>query len=288
MANRRKRREKHLLAVKIHTRGRIWRYTRVGTAWLATLAVVALTGYGIYRMMMTAAAKLVLENRRFAVARIEVDNDGVLTSDQIVRLAGVGMGRNLFSLDLGLAQRNLEMIPLVRRVEVRRILPNRLVIRVNERIPVARLQVAGGELNKPVIWIDREGVVIKPLRLADGTVVEPQTPGPLPILTGVPLTEMRVGKRVQSEQIYRAIRLLANLEQSVTGMLLEVEQIDVSKPDQMVVRTRRHTVVRFYEKEFSHQLRRLAVILNWAQHRQKILRTIDLTVNRAVPVTFSK
>jgi hypothetical protein len=39
-------------------------------------------------------------------------------------------------------------------------------------------------------------------------------------------------------------------------------------------------------EEFPQQLRRLGVILRWAQQRQKAVQMVDLTVNRGVPVTF--
>jgi hypothetical protein len=72
----------------------------------------------------------------------------------------------------------------------------------------------------------------------------------------------------------------------VAGSLLEIEQIDLSKPRQLVMTTRQHTTVKLDVEEFPQQLRRLGVILRWAQQRQKSVQMVDLTVNRGVPVTF--
>jgi hypothetical protein len=128
---------------------------------------------------------------------------------------------------------------------------------------------------------------MKPVRLADGTLVQPQTPRPVPMLTGVSLADVRIGRQVESEQIYRALELLDKLDQAVAGSLLEVEQIDLSKPRQLVMTTRQHTTVKLDVEEFPQQLRRLGVILRWAQQRQKSVQMVDLTVNRGVPVTFA-
>ena len=76
------------------------------------------------------------------------------------------------------------------------------------------------------------------------------------------------------------------LDQAVAGSLLEVEQIDLSKPRQLVMTTSQHTTVKVDVEEFPQQLRRLGVILRWAQQRQKQVQMVDLTVNRGVPVTF--
>jgi cell division protein FtsQ len=286
LGNRKKRREQYLLDVKVQTQGRMRQRARWLAAVLAAVVVVTLTCYGLYRLVKVANAKLVYENPRFAIAQIVVDNDGVLTPQQVVQLAGVNVGQNLFSLDLDQVRQNLEMLPLIRHVEVRRVLPQRLVIRVNERIAVARLRVPTRQLADATFLIDRNGVVMKPVKLADGTILQPQTPGALPTLTGVRLADVRVGRAVDSEQIYRALDLLDKLEQAVAGSMLEVESIDLSRVRQLVLTTRQRTVVKFDVEDFQQQLRRLSAILAWAQQRQRFVQSVDLTVNRGVPVTF--
>jgi cell division protein FtsQ len=287
MGNRRRRREKYLLDVKVQTQGRLRRRLRIGGVALATLLMLILTCYGLYRLAKFATAKLVYENSRFAIAQIIVDGDGALTPERVVRFAGVRVGQNVFSLDLDQVQRNLEVIPLVRRVVVRRVLPNRLFIRVEERIAMARLQMPGTEMGEAAFLVDRTGVVMKPLKLADGAMLQPQMLRRVPLLTGVTLADGRVGKQVESEQVYHALELLDKLEQSAAGSILEVERIDLSKPRQLVVTTRQQSVIRFDVDEFPQQLRRLGVILTWAQQRQKAVQMVDLTVNRGVPVMFA-
>ena len=127
---------------------------------------------------------------------------------------------------------------------------------------------------------------MKPMKLADGTLLQPEMPRAVPMLTGVSLADVRVGKQVASEQIYRALALLDRLDQAVAGSLLEIEQIDLSKPRQLVMTTSQHTTVKVDVEEFPQQLRRLGVILRWAQQRQKQVQMVDLTVSRGVPVTF--
>jgi cell division protein FtsQ len=286
LGNRRKRRPEYLLDVKVQTRGRALARLRVMLVVLIAIGVFLMSCYGLYRLVKTSADRLVYSNPRFAIQQIVVDNDGELTPERVVQFAGVQVGQNLLSLDLAQVRNNLEMLPLVRTVEVRRMLPNRLFIRVDERIAMARLRVPTRELADSVFYIDRAGVVMKPVRLADGTVLQPQMPRPVPTLTGVSLADVRVGRQVESEQIYRALELLDKLDQAVAGSLLEVEQIDLSKPRQLVLTTRQHTQVKLDVEDFPQQLRRLGVILRWAQQRQKAVQVVDLTVNRGVPVTF--
>ena len=286
LGNRRKKRPEYLLDVKVQTRGRSLRRLRVATALLTGLGVIVLTGYGICWLAKTTVHRLVYDNPRFAIRQIVVDDDGVLTPDRVVQFAGVHVGENLLSIDLDRVRSNLEMLPLVRAVEVRRMQPDRLYIRVMERTAVARLRVATRELGDETFYIDRAGFVMKAIKLPDGTLLQPQTPRPAPVLTGVTLSDTRVGRQVESEQIYRALELLDRLDQAVAGSLLEVQQIDLSKPRQLVLTTGQHTTVKVDVEDFPQQLRRLGVILRWAQQRQKTVQMVDLTVNRGVPVTF--
>jgi cell division protein FtsQ len=285
--NKRKRRNQYLLDVKVHTEERNRARARWIGAWLTAAVVFTMTSYGLYRLTSAGLGRLLFANPRFAIARIVVETDGALTPQQVMRFAGVRVGQNIFTVDLREAQRNMELIPQVKRVEVRRELPQRLVIRLNERIAVARLQASSRQLSDAVFYVDRTGVVMKPIRLDDGTVVQPLAARALPLLTGAALADVRVGRAVESEQMCRALALLDALEQSGAGAALEVEQIDLSKPRHLTLTTRQRMTVRFDVENFRPQLRRLNAILAWAQQHQRTVASVDLSVNRGVPVCFA-
>ena len=297
LGNRRRRRQEYLLDVKVQTEGRTQRRLSRGLVTLAILAVVAGSSYGLYRLGKLAITRLLYENPRFAIAQIVVENDGVLTSEQVIQLAGVQVGQNLLSVDLNRTRQNLELAPIVRRVCVRRELPNRLVISVEERMAVARLQsrAFSGEPGGSAFLVDRDGYVLKPFKLAsnqirgdsNGAVIQPRRlMSVLPLLTGVKLGDVCIGRRVESDQVYQALRLLDKLAQSAVCSALDVEQVDLSKVRLLTVTTRQKSVIKFDPQDLQQQLRRLAVVLSWAQQRRKTVQMVDLTVDRGVPVTF--
>lgn len=290
LGNRRRKRHEYLLDVKVQTEGRARRRLNRGIVVLAALATVAGASYGLYRLGKFAIAKLLYENPRFAIAQIVVENDGVLTADQVRQLSGARVGQNLLSVDLDQTRQNVEMAPIVRRVSVRRELPNRLVINVEERMAVARLQsrAISGDAGSSALMVDRDGYVLKPFKLSDGgAVIQPRrlTSG-LPLLTGVKLGDVCVGRRVESEQIYQALRLLDKLAQSAVCSAIDVEQVDLSKVRLLTVTTRQKSVMKFDTEDLQRQLRRLAVVLTWAQQRHKMVQMVDLTIERGVPVRF--
>lgn len=283
LGNRRKLRNEYLLDVQVQTEGRLRNRVR----WAATIAtaavVIGLTGYGMYRLIKFSAARLVYENPRFAITQVVVKTDGGLTPVQVMTVAGIAVGQNLLSLDLTAVQRRLEALPVVRRVEVRRVMPSRVFIDVNERIAVARLRPAGAD---GALTIDRRGMVMRPVRAPDGSTVQPLAPGTLPVLVGVAPADVQPGKPVQTEQVYRALELLDKIQQAAAGSMMEIESIDLSKPRHLLLTTRQRTVVKFDLADFTQQLRRLSAILTWAAQRQKLVGAVDLTVARGVPVTF--
>ncbi len=287
MPNRRKRKPQYLLDVKIHRRGLVQQRLRVGSGLVAATVLLVVSAYGLYRAGHWVADRLVFENERYAIREVLVENEGVLDPHLVAQFAGAQVGQNLLAFDLGQARRNLELIPLVRRAEVRRVLPNQLVIRVEERRPVARLQVSSPALRDAEFLIDRAGTVLKPLRLTDGRVVQPQIRNPLPVLTGVALADIQVGRKVTSRAIYQALDLLDEFHQSAAGSMIDLAQIDLSQPRRLVARTSAGAVLLFQPGEYLQQLRRLGVIVQWAGREQRRIQSVNLTVSQSVPVTFA-
>ena len=128
---------------------------------------------------------------------------------------------------------------------------------------------------------------MKPLKFTDGTVIAPAAAGPVPVLTGVATADLRLGQRVESESLLRALALLNQMDQVAAGGLVEPQQIDVSRPRQLTVTGRQGLRVRFDVEDFTPQLRRLSAVLVWAQQRQRPVASVDLTVDRGVPVLFA-
>jgi cell division septal protein FtsQ len=276
-----------LLDVSASGRADVKRRARAGGLLLGGLLLFAVVAGGLYVAGRWAVDRLVYENPRFAIADIKVDSKGVMPRFVVLQFAGIKPGQNIFSVDIERASQNLALIPMVRRVEVRRVMPNRLVIEMEERLPVARVQGPTGLSNPLPFYMDREGVIFKPVTLSDGAVL--QVPGVerLPLLVGVPASDLRVGKPLGSDQAHRAVELMDKLAQSAAGALMEVDTIHVGRPRELQLMTKDRMVVRLATEDFTSQLRRLVAIVTWADQRRRPLQAVDLTVPRGVPVTFA-
>jgi cell division protein FtsQ len=108
---------------------------------------------------------------RFALRTVKVQGLRRATEHELLRLAGVAPGTNLWSLDPSAVAQAMGAHPWVRTVEVTRSLPDTLQLRVEERTPVALASL--GDL----YVVDLDGAPFKRVSAAEAL--------DLPLLTGL-------------------------------------------------------------------------------------------------------
>src|SRR5262245_35065573 len=118
----------HVLDVKLRSEQVRQTRVRLGAITFGLLFSTAFGLYVLWRMGEWGLNRLVYHNAAFAIQHIDVATDGVITTDQLRRWAGVRAGDNLFALDLVQVKRNLEMVPLIGTVSLERVFPKTLRI----------------------------------------------------------------------------------------------------------------------------------------------------------------
>ncbi len=195
--------------------GRAW--ALAGTALLVT-AVIAI-GFLVLRQ----SSRLMLDrNSQFAIRTLDFSSDGKMTPERIRDYAGVAEGDNLFALDLGRIQRNLQEVPLVRSVRVQRALPGTLRIRVVERVAVARIPLQRGAIYHAV---DSEGFVIGP------SVARPH----LPQITGLDPALVVPGRKMDDANVRDALSLIDVCDRLGARDGIGLRSVDTRDPDTLVL-----------------------------------------------------
>src|SRR5438094_1734508 len=222
----------------------------LGTA-LTIVAVAAAGG---------AALRWLLTTQHFAVASVEVRGVSRVPPDQILAVAAIPRGTNIFRLDtMGVAGR-VESLPEVRRADVVREFPNRVVISVEERRPFTL--VHGSRLH----WLDEEGRL---LGLAPQAVV-PE----VPVVSGLSEQELASLRRAPGPKAQAAIALIKALLRSGSSLTAEISEIDMSRKDGPVLYTADGVEVRLGTEDWEERLARLEGVL--AQAVTEDIRTVDL------------
>jgi len=188
-------------------------------AVLAVVAIAAAVAICYNKLRSTYLEQCVVDDLN---TQVEITSGKLVKADVIAEIFGIRNGTNLALLDLERKREEaLKRVPTLKSITITREMPNRIVIRAEERSPVARMNVHGYRKVTGKV-VDSDGVVFICRRGTDmlPTIREPQAPGTL------------VGKRLSN----RAMAALAMLETCHDPRFqdLGILEIDVSKPDFLV------------------------------------------------------
>jgi cell division protein FtsQ len=246
-----------------HRRGR--RAARVARlTGLALLALLILTG-------SAAAGHWLLTAPMFAVALVEVEGVARVTVDRVRGAAAIAPGTNVWRLDPAAVASRVETVPEIRRAEVIRRFPNRVLILVEERRPFTL--VHAGRLH----WLDEEGRVLDEAREA----VVPS----VPVVSGLSDAELVTMRTDPSPRARDAVALIRVLLRSGSALAAEISEIDVSRGDGPVLYTVDGVEVRLGQDEWEERLARLERILTQVGRDGEVVRAIDLRFRDQVVLT---
>jgi cell division septal protein FtsQ len=99
----------------------------------------------------------------FNLTDIEITGNSILADETIIKIAAIQTDTSINNLDLSVIQQRLEQNPYIRAAAVSRDFPNKLEIRINERIPICYLS------QKELFLIDAEGILLPPTQTTVAT-----------------------------------------------------------------------------------------------------------------------
>lgn len=281
ISSSRNRKHQHLLDVKVRSRKAAQQRNRRIFTWVSTIILLAVVIGGATYGIRTALTKFLWENPDYNLTHLEIVTDGSLMRDQVVAAAEIHEGANIFTLSLSDTRKAIADLPQVEFVELQRILPNRINIRITERQPIAwvapRIEedpTTSGE----AFLVDTKGILIKHDTSRD---LRPYLN--LPVIAGVPMDNFRSGQPVGDPDVRAALDLI---RLNIDNPRFEVRTVDLSKRYCMIVTDQRHSRITFGLEKISEQLDRLTALLDYTEPRRKEIETANLMPARNVPVTF--
>jgi len=129
----------------------------------------------------------------FSVREIRVRGGEKVGGSEIVAMAGLSQGMNIWKVDPGIIERKVRKHPWVRRVSVRREFPRQVVIEVEERV------AKGIVVLEKLYYVDPEGFVFK--ELGEGEKVD------FPLLTGLRQADFASPPHSARHRIREALKL---------------------------------------------------------------------------------
>lgn len=285
ISNLRQRRQQHLLDVKVRSRKVTQHRNRKVLVALSKLVLVAGFCVAVYLGALEGAKRFFFENPEYQLKTIEVQTDGTLQRDQILEVADLHEGENIFKINLARVHDRIQQLPQVDEVQVVRKLSGEVNIRVVERKPVAWL-TSEKEFSDPFVsdaafLVDARGVLMKQKKLL------PEYLG-LPLILGCSSESLEAGKVVESSEAKTALELLRLSARSFMQTRFQIRDIDVSKSYCLLVTDKNHTRITFGLNDLEEQLQRLEQFLVYCDDSKQELETVNLLVQRNIPVTFTR
>ena len=253
--------------------------------FFSKLALVALFCGGGYVGVREAARRFFFDNPDYQLKAIELQTDGTLQREQILRTADLREGENIFRVNLARVHDQIQQLPQVDEVQVVRKLPGEIDIHVVERKPVAWLtnekEISDPFVSDAAFLVDARGVLMKEKKLL------PEYLG-LPLILGCSSESLELGKIVESPEAKTALELLRLSASSFMQTRFQIREIDLSKSYCLLVTDKNHSRVAFGLNDLEEQLQRLERFLDYCDHTKQELETLNLVVQRNIPVTFAK
>jgi cell division septal protein FtsQ len=277
-------RQQHLLDVKVRSRRATQHRVRKVLAVLSRVLLVVGLCAAVYVGGREAARRLFFENRDYQLKTIELQTDGTLQREQVLRAADLREGENIFKVNLARVRDRIQDLPQVDDVEVVRKLPGEIDIRVVERKPVAWI-TSEKEISDPFVsdaafLVDGRGVLMKQKKLL------PEYLG-LPLILGCSSESFEAGKVVESPEAKTALELLRLSTRSFMQTRFQIREIDVSQSYCLLVTDKNRSRVTFGLNDLEAQLQRLEQFLVYCDKSKQELETLNLLVQRNIPVTFT-
>ena len=284
LSNVRQRRQQHLLDVKVRSRRANQHRIRsaMGVLWkMALFMILCVAGYAGAR---ETVKRLVFENPDYHVQTIELQTDGTLQREQVLKAADLHEGVNIFSVNLARIRDRIQQLPQADEVDVVRKLPSEIGIRIVERKPVAWI-TSEKEINDPfasdgAFLVGARGVLMKQKKLL------PEYLG-LPLIVGCSGESLEAGKTIESPEAKTALELLRLTDSNFSQTRFQIREIDISKNYCLLVTDKNRSRVMFGLNDLEGQLRRLEVFLDYCDNTKQELETLNLVAQRNIPVTFT-
>jgi cell division protein FtsQ len=280
LSSRKQRKQQHLLDVKVRSRAATRQRNRSVLACISAILLFCGAVGGAWYGGREALRRYFWQNPEYNLSEVAIHTDGSLTREQIVAATKIEEGKNIFAINLSAARKGLMALPQVDRAEIERILPNKITIDIAERKPVAWVTEKDDvdpSTAPGAFLIDHDGTLMRVKSLVADYLN-------LPLICGLAVDNYEEGETVDLPEVKAALQLIRLTGENPARY--QVRSIDVSKGYCMVVTDERHAKITFPLENLESQLDRLALLFANVDSAKREIQTVNLLVQRNVPVTF--
>lgn len=202
-----------------------------------------------------------LEDPGFRVREIQVEGCRKIAQETVLALIKIEGMPNLFTVRIREIARRLEPHPWIEEVRVRKVFPNKILVQIKERRPIAILQL------EELYYIDTQGVIFSPVGDRDEYN--------FPFLTGLTRQALEKEPVKAKHLIMKALEFLRTSEQGKSPPLEEISEIRMEKTFGIDCFTKAEGLeVKMGWENFEEKLEKLSLI--WFDLQRRGLRAASI------------
>lgn len=253
-------------------------------SWSIRILAVACLCVSVPLLARWAHDEVFYSNDEFVLKSLEFRTNGMLSAENLARVANVSTGANLMEVDLRAIRDRIEKLAVVEEAIVTRELPDKLRVDVKERTPVAWIScpprgIRPGDKNRGFL-IDGEGVIFRCLDVNE--MVEA-----LPIIEAFRMDEPEEGGVISAEGAESALQLIASASDLSGFEGMNIHSIHLRTEWSIECKYRNGINVTYARHEVERGLKSLMSILARSPDFGAPLASVNLAAKENIAVTFA-
>jgi len=154
------------------------------------------------------------------IENVIIKGNDYLSEDRIFYKSGIQLGENIFRLDLIKSKDSLIQEPWIKEVEVKRVIPNKIIISIKERKPAAIVYT-----REEYFSSTKEGIILTKIDRQEEKF-------DLPLILGLELGEIKIGKSIDRPEFRAALDSINSAEVILPKKFCRVE---ILSPDDFMI-----------------------------------------------------
>ena len=154
------------------------------------------------------------------IENVIIKGNDYLSEDRIFYKSGIQLGENIFRLDLIKSKDSLIQEPWIKEVEVKRVIPNKIIISIKERKPAAIVYT-----REKYFSSTKEGIILTKIDRQEEKF-------DLPLILGLELGEIKIGKSIDRPEFRAALDSINSAEVILPKKFCRVE---ILSPDDFMI-----------------------------------------------------
>ena len=240
-------------------------FFKILTKGMAKAILIATCLYSVF-----SSYRFITSSPYFNINQINWSGHQRLSTEELISWVGPLTGKNIFQLDLNEVSQKIAQHPWIKTASARRVFPQKLDIKLNERIPYARVQ-----LDKVYI-MDNYGVLLGP---------EQEKFSKLPLITGISSKGKQPGNNVVNAEIVNGLKTMHYINLLPIFKKNPIDTVRVSDRAKVTFITqKKDTKVYMRPKMAQESFKNLMLVMDIIGEDKRDLSYIDLSFKNKVVV----